>query len=140
MGTRSADGRFDVLAAACPTRQVVFRLGEKWTLLVLYALDAGPHRFRELQRAVEGISQRMLTQTLRNLERDGIVRRSVAATVPPQVTYSLTPLGASLSTAISNIRTWAYSHIDEVDTARNRYDNALKRQIGNVNNLLTRNS
>lgn len=122
MSVKSEDGRFDVLAATCPTRQVVFRLGEKWTLLVLYALDDGRLRFRELQRAVEGISQRMLTQTLRNLERDGVVRRTVAATVPPQVTYELTALGDSLSGAISNIRTWAYSHIDEVTAARSHYD------------------
>lgn len=89
-------GRFDVLAAACPTRQIVFRLGEKWTLLALYALGTGPLRFRALQRAVEGISQRMLTQTVRNLERDGLVSRTVVASVPPQVSYALTPLGESL--------------------------------------------
>lgn len=122
MATESPDGRFNVLAAACPTRQVVFRLGEKWTLLVLYALGTGPHRFRELQRAVEGISQRMLTQTVRNLERDGLVSRSVAATIPPQVTYELTPLGESLGEAISEIRTWAYGHIDAVEAARADYD------------------
>ncbi|WP_353648732.1 helix-turn-helix domain-containing protein [Nakamurella sp. A5-74] len=123
-GAPSADGRFDVLAEACPTRQVVFRLGEKWTLLVLYALDRGPHRFGELQRNVEGISQRMLTQTVRNLERDGLVRRSVVPTVPSQVTYSLSPLGASLSAAISTIRTWAYGHMDEIASARINYESA----------------
>jgi DNA-binding HxlR family transcriptional regulator len=116
------DQRFNVLAAACPTRQVVFRLGEKWTLLVLYVLGARPHRFRELQRAVEGISQRMLTQTLRSLERDGIVSRTVAATVPAQVTYALTPLGESLGEAVAAIRTWAYGHIDAVEAARANYD------------------
>jgi DNA-binding HxlR family transcriptional regulator len=120
--TGTQDGRFDVLAAACPTRQVVFRLGEKWTLLVLYALGTGPHRFRGLQRAVEGISQRMLTQTLRNLERDGLVGRTVATTIPPQVTYTLTPLGESLAEAIAQIRTWAYEHIDAVESARADYD------------------
>ena len=122
MTTASADGRYDVLAAACPTRQIVFRLGEKWTLLVLYALATQPFRFRELQRAVEGISQRMLTQTLRSLERDGLVNRSVAVTVPPQVTYTLTPLGESLANAITHIRTWAYGHINAVETARADYD------------------
>lgn len=120
--TASSDGRFDVLAAACPTRQVVFRLGEKWTLLVLYALGLGPHRFGELQRVVEGISQRMLTQTLRNLQRDGLVHRAAAATIPPQVTYTLTPLGESLSEAIAQIRSWAYSNIDAVESARADYD------------------
>jgi DNA-binding HxlR family transcriptional regulator len=121
-GTASPDGRFDVLAAACPTRQVVFRLGEKWSLLVLYALGSRPHRFGELQRAVEGISQRMLTQTLRNLERDGLVHRSVAATIPPQVTYSLTPLGESLGGAIAHIRAWAYANIGAVEAARTDYE------------------
>ena len=113
---------YDVLAAACPTRQVVNRLGEKWTLLVVYALTQRPYRFRELQRAVEGISQRMLTQTLRNLERDGVVHRDVAPTTPPQVTYSLTDLGLSLSEAIAQIRTWAYAHAEDVQSARSAYD------------------
>jgi DNA-binding HxlR family transcriptional regulator len=121
-GTASTDGQFDVLAAACPTRQVVFRLGEKWTLLVLYALGSRQHRFRELQRAVEGISQRMLTQTLRSLERDGLVHRSVEATTPPRVTYSLTPLGESLAGAVAHIRTWAYANIGSVESARGEYD------------------
>lgn len=120
--TASPDGRFDVMAAACPTRQVVFRIGEKWTLLVLYALGTKPHRFRELQRAVAGISQRMLTQTLRNLERDGLVSRTVAPTVPPQVTYALTPLGESLGDTVSHIRAWAYEHIEDVEASRADYD------------------
>jgi len=118
----SDDGRFNVLAAACPTRQIVFRLGEKWTLLVIYALDAAPHRFRELQRAVEGISQRMLTQTLRNLERDGLVSRTVEGSVPPRVTYALTPMGESLGVAITHVRSWAYGNIDAVGEAHANYD------------------
>lgn len=121
-GTASNDGRFDVLSAACPTRQIVNRLGDRWTLLVVYALTGQPYRFRQLQRAVEGISQRMLTQTLRNLERDGIVDRAVKPMTPPQVSYSLTPLGDSLSQAIAHIRTWSYSNIEQVDRARNKYD------------------
>lgn len=123
-GAPSGDGRFDVLAEACPTRQLVFRLGEKWTLLVLYALTARPHRFNELQRTVEGISQRLLTQTVRHLERDGLVLRSVTPTVPPQVTYSLSPLGESLAETISGLRTWAYGHMDEIVTARGDYERA----------------
>jgi DNA-binding HxlR family transcriptional regulator len=122
--TSSPDGKFDVLAAACPTRQVVFRLGEKWTLLVLYALGTGPHRFRELQRAVEGISQRMLTQTVRNLEGDGLVSRTVVPTIPPQVTYALTPLGESLGEAIAHIRLWAYGNIDAIRAARAEFTRA----------------
>jgi DNA-binding HxlR family transcriptional regulator len=125
--TASPDGRFNVLAAACPTRQVLFRLGEKWTLLVMYALESGPHRFRELQRAVEGISRRLLTQTVRNLERDDLVDRSVAPTIPPQVTHSLTPLGESLGETIATIRTWAYGHIEAVEEARANYDDSVNR-------------
>ena len=102
--TASPDGRFDVLAAACPTRQVVNRIGDRWSLLVLYALEDGTRRFQELRRAVGGISQKMLTQTLRTLERDGLVQRRIYACVPPKVEYRLTPLGASLSGTIAAIR------------------------------------
>jgi DNA-binding HxlR family transcriptional regulator len=118
----SADGRYDVLAAACPTRQVVNRLGDKWTLLVVSALETEPMRFRALQRVVEGISQRMLTQTLRALERDGLVHRTVYPTAPPSVEYRLTDLGRSLSTVVAQIRHWAYGHIDQVDDARAQFD------------------
>ena len=108
---RSADGRYDVLAEACPTRQVVNRIGDRWSLLVLYALEGGTLRFADLRRAVEGVSQKMLTQTLRLLERDGLVRREVFAAVPPHVEYSLTPLGRSLSGRIAAIREWAYANM-----------------------------
>jgi DNA-binding HxlR family transcriptional regulator len=118
----SADGRYDVLAAACPTRQIVDRLGDKWCLLVLYALEGGTLRFQELRRTVDGISQKMLTQTLRALERDGLVERTVYAVIPPRVDYALTPLGRSLSTTIAALRTWAYAHIDEVEGARATFD------------------
>jgi DNA-binding HxlR family transcriptional regulator len=119
---RSPDGRFDVLATACPTRQVVSTIGDKWTLLVLYALEnAGTLRFSQLQRAVEGITQKMLTQTLRQLERDGIVSRYVHATVPPRVDYALTDLGRSLSGVIATLRSWAYQHMDEIESARDDY-------------------
>jgi DNA-binding HxlR family transcriptional regulator len=118
----SPDGRYDVMAAACPTRQVIGRIGDKWTLLVLYALGAGTLRFSQLRSAVEGISQKMLTQTLRALERDGIVHRRVYATIPPKVEYSLTPLGESLGGAIATVRNWSYAHMDEIDGARQLYD------------------
>jgi DNA-binding HxlR family transcriptional regulator len=118
----SPDGRFDVMAPACPTRQVVSTIGDKWTLLVLYALElGGTLRFSQLQRTVEGITQKMLTQTLRELERDGIVSRHVHATVPPRVDYALTDLGRSLSGAIATLRTWAYDHMDDIETARDAY-------------------
>jgi DNA-binding HxlR family transcriptional regulator len=120
--TRSADGRFDVLAAACPTRQVINRIGDRWGLLVLSALEGRTLRFQELRRAVDGVSQKMLTQTLRGLERDGLVHRAIYASVPPKVEYSLTPLGATLSGVVLEIRTWAYQHMDEIEQARSAFD------------------
>ncbi len=120
--TASPDGRFDVLAAACPTRQVITRIGDRWSLLVLYALEGGTMRFQELRRAVDGISQKMLTQTVRGLERDGLVHREVYASVPPKVEYDLTPMGRSLSAHIALIRSWAYEHMDAIETARLEFD------------------
>ena len=127
MNTRSADGRYDVLAAACPTRQVVNRIGDRWTLLVLSALDGGTLRYQELRRAVDGVSQKMLTQTLRALERDGLVCRRVYAEVPPRVEYSLTPLGATLREIVRELIAWSGAHLTEVDTARARYDARAKQ-------------
>jgi DNA-binding HxlR family transcriptional regulator len=118
----SKDGRFDVMAAACPTRQVVGRIGDRWTLLVLYALGRGTLRFSELRAEVEGISQRMLAQTLRGLERDGLVERRVYPVVPPKVEYTLTPLGTGLGKEIAGIRAWAYAHMDEIEAARSEFD------------------
>jgi DNA-binding HxlR family transcriptional regulator len=118
----SADGRFDVMAAACPTRQVIARIGDKWSLLVVYALGAGTRRFTQLRADVEGISQKMLTQTLRGLERDGLVDRRVYPVVPPRVEYSLTALGSSLAERIATVRGWAYEHMDEIEAARESFD------------------
>jgi DNA-binding HxlR family transcriptional regulator len=118
----SPDGRYDVMASACPTRQVIGRIGDKWTLLVLYALSGGTRRFSQLRTEVDGISQKMLTQTLRALERDGIVHRHAYAVIPPKVEYSLTPLGDNLGDVITTVRQWAYSHMDEIDQARQVYD------------------
>lgn len=122
INTASRDGRFDILAAACPTRQVINRIGDRWSLLVLSALGGGTLRFQELRRVVEGVSQKMLTQTLRVLERDGLVRRDIYASVPPRVEYALTPLGQGLADSISAIRTWAYAHMDEIEAARADFD------------------
>jgi DNA-binding HxlR family transcriptional regulator len=119
----SPDGRFDVMAPACPTRQVVSTIGDKWTLLVVYALEhGGTLRFSQVKGAVPGITQKMLTQTLRQLERDGLVSREVFAVVPPRVDYTLTDLGRSLSGVIAQLRVWAYAHMDEIDLARARYE------------------
>jgi len=122
----SANGRFDVMAAACSTRQVIGRIGDKWTLLTLYALGPRTLRFSALRREVEGVSQKMLTQTLRGLERDGLVKRKAYATIPPRVEYSLTPLGASLTEVISTIRLWAYGHMDDITDARAAFDAVLE--------------
>jgi DNA-binding HxlR family transcriptional regulator len=120
--TASADGRYDVLKAACPTRQVVNRIGDRWSLLVLYALERGTLRFQELRRVVDGVSQKMLTQTLRALERDGLVQRTVYASVPPKVEYALTPLGRGLTGRIAGIREWAYDNMDDIELARRDFD------------------
>jgi DNA-binding HxlR family transcriptional regulator len=123
-GTASPDGRFDVLAASCPTRQVINRVGDRWSLLVLSALEDGTMRFQALRGRVDGVSQKMLTQTLRALERDGLVRRTVYASVPPKVEYTLTPLGTGLSAPVAQIRSWAYEHMDEIEQARALFDKA----------------
>lgn len=112
----------NVYASDCPTRQVLDRIGDKWTALILGLLDGQTLRFSELRRNIGGISQKMLTQTLRNLERDGLVSRTVYAEVPPRVEYTLTPLGETLAGPLAAIRDWAENHIDAVTTAQNIYD------------------
>lgn len=112
----------NVYASDCPTRQVLDRIGDKWTALIIGVLEEGPHRFSELQRCIGGISQKMLTQTLRSLERDGLVNRTVYAEVPPRVEYALTPLGETLCAPIAAIRQWAEENIAEVSAAQAVYD------------------
>ncbi|MFC8519456.1 winged helix-turn-helix transcriptional regulator [Streptomyces sp. NPDC057257] len=104
----------------CPVGDVFRRLGDKWSLLLLVLLGRRPHRYNELHRSVEGISQRMLTRTLRALETDGLVRREVFATVPPSVEYSLTPLGRTLLQPLSVLADWAVLHAGDVEAARER--------------------
>jgi DNA-binding HxlR family transcriptional regulator len=117
------DVRFgDVYAADCPTRQVLNRIGDKWTTLVILLLEDGPRRFSELQRNIGGVSQKMLTQTLRSLERDGLVSRTIYAEVPPRVEYQLTPLGQTLCAPIAAIVRWSERHINEVTAAQTAYD------------------
>lgn len=106
----------------CPVRDVLERVGDKWSVLLVAQLARQPHRFSALLRGTEGLSQRMLTRTLRLLERDGLVRREVAPTTPPQVTYSLTPLGQSLAAAVEPLTSWAIDHREEVAAARAAYD------------------
>jgi DNA-binding HxlR family transcriptional regulator len=112
----------DVLNAACPSRQVLDRIADKWTVLIIYVLAEGTHRFGQLPRRIGGISQKMLTQTLRDLERDGLVERIVHPVVPPHLDYRLTPLRRSLCEPIPAIRVWAQAHLPEMLAARARRD------------------
>ena len=113
---------FDAFYEACPSRQVLARLSDKWVTLVLVALGGGDLRYSELSRRIAGVSQKMLTQTLRNLERDGLVTREVTPTVPVTVTYAITPLGESLRAVLGEIKVWAEAHLREVEGARGEYD------------------
>jgi DNA-binding HxlR family transcriptional regulator len=123
---RKARGdRGDLFDPTCPTRDLLDRLGTKWTSMLIKVLDeaAEPEvRFAELRRRAPGISQKMLSSTLRGLERDGLVTRRVEPTVPPRVHYALTPLGRSLGEPLAAIRGWAETHMPVVDDARQDYD------------------
>ena len=98
------------------------RIGDKWTVLVVQTLGEGPKRFNELRREIPSVSQRMLTLTLRNLERDGLVSRTVTPTIPPRVDYELTELGRSLQKPICGLATWATENVDAIHDAQARYD------------------
>ncbi|MBD2062519.1 MULTISPECIES: winged helix-turn-helix transcriptional regulator [Cyanophyceae] len=116
----------DIFNANCPTQQVLDTIANKWSVIVVYSLSFGTKRHSELQRQINGVSQKMLTQTLRNLERDGLVVRKVYPVVPPKVEYSLTPLGETLIEPLGTICKWAETHIDEMQAARERYDNTVE--------------
>ena len=109
-------------AADCPTRQILDLISDKWTPLVIMLLKDEPKRFSELRRTIDGISQKMLTQTLRGMERDGLVTRTVYPEVPPRVEYELTPLGQTLCAPMWAIINWSETHIDEVSSAQTAYD------------------
>ncbi|MFT0167926.1 winged helix-turn-helix transcriptional regulator [Paraburkholderia mimosarum] len=98
------------------------RIGDKWSVLVVMQLADGPRRFNELKRAIGGISQRMLTLTLRGLERDGMITRTVFETVPPRVDYSLTELGQSLRSPVEALGMWAFEHLPAIEKARQAFD------------------
>ncbi|BCJ69763.1 winged helix-turn-helix transcriptional regulator [Polymorphospora rubra] len=110
--------------ATCRIREILDRVGDKWSLTVISELGQESRRFTELKNAVPGISQRVLTATLRGLERDGLVRRTVHPVVPPRVDYELTPLGRTLLDTAWTLMTWALEHMDEIDEARTSYDHA----------------
>jgi DNA-binding HxlR family transcriptional regulator len=107
-----------VMNPACASRQVLDRIADKWTALIIRVLSLGTKRPSELQRAIPGISQKMLTQTLRSLEGDGIVQRKVYPVIPPRVEYSLTSLGKSLTEPLDAICRWAEKHLPELEAAR----------------------
>ncbi|KJY28600.1 helix-turn-helix domain-containing protein [Streptomyces sp. NRRL S-495] len=108
----------------CGIRDLLNRLGDRWTVLVVVELAKGVRRFRELQRGVPGISQRMLTLTVRRLERDGLVSRTVHPTIPPQVDYELTSLGHSLTHLVRAMADWSYDHHDAIVDSRQSWDDA----------------
>ena len=117
-----AKHEYDAFLAACPTRQVVATLADKWACLVVNALADEPKRHGELMRMIAGASQKMLTQTLRTLERDGIVSRSITASVPVRVDYALTDLGESIMPVLRALKAWSEANIEDVLAARAAYD------------------
>lgn len=131
-GTLTIDGslgetgaRGDVYAADCPTRKLLDRVADKWSVLILLLLGQEAMRFNALRRRIEGVSQKMLSQTLRSLERDGLVSRTAVATVPVTVIYAITPLGRGLIGSLQSMIDWAETHMDDVAAAQRVYDEAL---------------
>jgi DNA-binding HxlR family transcriptional regulator len=118
----------DVYAANCPTRQILDRVGDKWAVLILLLLREEPMRFNQLRRAIEGISQKMLSQVLKSLDRDGLIRRRAIATVPVTVEYSITQLGSTLAAAVDPLRDWAEQNLKDVLAAQRRYDAQQKEE------------
>ena len=114
---------FDAFDAHCPSRRLLDTIGDKWASLVVVALGLqGPMRYTQLSHKISGVSQKMLTQTLRSLERDGLLTRTVTPSVPVRTDYELTPLGHSLLETLRHLKEWAEAHMPEVDAARARYD------------------
>jgi DNA-binding HxlR family transcriptional regulator len=114
---------YNAFLAECPARQLFDRISDKWVGLTLSALAKGSQRYSDLARTISGVSQTMLTQTLRNLERDGLVRRTVTPSVPVRVDYELTQLGHSLLPTMQMLKRWAENNIEKVESARATYDN-----------------
>lgn len=114
----------NVLNATCPSREVLELIADKWTVLVIYALDGDVKRYSEIQRSVSGVTQKVLTATLRKLERNGLVSRTVYPVVPPKVEYKLTPLGRSLTEILMELTHWAEKHLDKVQKARKQFHEA----------------
>lgn len=115
-------GAGDPYVKGCPTRRILDRIGDRWTVLVVGALSDGTARFSQIQRRIDGVSQKMLTQTLRSMERDGLVERTVYAEVPPRVEYSLTDAGHTLCEPLRALEEWSITHLGGVLAARVDYD------------------
>jgi DNA-binding HxlR family transcriptional regulator len=121
MATRASHRLDDAITAICPIRDVIDHIGDKWSVLLLTQMRTGPQRFGALRRAVTDISQRMLTETLKDLQRDGLVSRTVHPTVPPSVDYALTELGQSLLHPVDALIQWAGEHHDSIRDARRMF-------------------
>ncbi|HEV7649747.1 MAG TPA: helix-turn-helix domain-containing protein [Actinophytocola sp.] len=119
----------EIVDEACPVREVLDRVAGKWSILIIVAAARGPVRFTELERQIEGINRRMLTLTLRNLERDGLLLRRVHATVPPKVEYELTDMAQELHKYLLSLTDWATRHRAAISAARHAYD-AAHRDVG----------
>lgn len=115
---------WNVMMAKCPSRTSLARIANKWTAMIVIGLSEGPLRFKEIKATVEGISGKVLTDTLRALERDGMVTRTFYPEMPPRVEYQLTELGRTLSEPLNALRTWSETHFDAVQEARDAYDRA----------------
>ncbi len=121
MAPQSRYEQYNILWSQCPSRMVIDLIADKWTVMVVYGLSKGTARHSDLHRMIAGISQKMLTQTLRRLEAHGLVRRTVYPVVPPKVEYDLTPLGESLLVPVSALKTWAESNSDAIEDALDRF-------------------
>ena len=113
---------YNVMAATCPSRTVLHRIGARWTVFVVNALADGPRRFTELKGHIQGITPKVLTETLRSLEADGLISRLEYAENPPRVEYALTPLGRSLLGPLRAVRLWAEQHVPDIEAARARHE------------------
>jgi DNA-binding HxlR family transcriptional regulator len=128
--------QLDVFNPTCVARKAIDRIADRWTILVFLALKKGTLRFSELKRALRGVSQKMLTQTLRNLEREGLVDREVIATVPVTVKYTLTPMGRSLLGIVQDLEVWAYKHAMQMHLSARRADKADAKELAELQDLI----
>lgn len=126
MTDATTPSRHDVFHSDCPAREIFDHVTSRWGMLILCALGTGPHRFYELRDRIGGISEKMLSQNLRILARDGLIERTVEPATPPRVSYTLTPLGAELATRLQGLIKWITVRADDVATAQHRYDQAAR--------------